>query len=408
MNLKQFIRRLGPGLLFAGAAIGVSHLVQSTRAGAEYGYGLLWALLAIHAAKYPFFQFAPRYTTATGESLVEGYRRIGKGLVVAYLILTLATMFTIQAAVTMVTAGLANYLFGISDSTFVWSAIVTVLTALFLIAGKYGWLDKAMKVIILVLTLSSLVAAILATKGEHPHLGGVFRLPENTAQIAFLIAFLGWMPAPLDVSVWQSLWAEEKQKELGGKFDTRQSIFDFNVGYAGTIITGILFMSLGALIMYGSGQTLAGKAGAFARQLIEMYTSRLGSGFGIVIAIAAFSTMFSTTLSALDASPRAVAKAFATLTDNKWLKNYYLWLVVLSAGTLWIIGYFVSGMAVMVKIATIISFLTAPFYAVANFILISSRHTPLQWRPSKALKIWSWAGIIFLVAFGVWYLKSLM
>ena len=50
------LEKLGPGLLFAGAAIGVSHLVQSTRAGADFGWGLLWGLLLINLFKYPFFQ----------------------------------------------------------------------------------------------------------------------------------------------------------------------------------------------------------------------------------------------------------------------------------------------------------------------------------------------------------------
>ena len=100
-------KRLGPGLLFAGAAIGVSHLVQSTRAGADFGLGLVWALLLVNLVKYPFFQFGPRYTLATGESLLEGYRRMGKGVLIVYYILNLGTMFTIQAAVTSVTAGIA-------------------------------------------------------------------------------------------------------------------------------------------------------------------------------------------------------------------------------------------------------------------------------------------------------------
>ena len=50
----KWTKRLGPGLLFAGAAIGVSHLVQSTRAGADFGWGLLWALLLANIMKYPF------------------------------------------------------------------------------------------------------------------------------------------------------------------------------------------------------------------------------------------------------------------------------------------------------------------------------------------------------------------
>ena len=45
------IKQLGPGLLFAGAAIGVSHLVQSTRAGADYGWGLLWVLIMANLFK---------------------------------------------------------------------------------------------------------------------------------------------------------------------------------------------------------------------------------------------------------------------------------------------------------------------------------------------------------------------
>ena len=66
----RWLAVLGPGILFASTAIGVSHLVQSTRAGAIAGFGLLWAVVAANLAKYPFFEFGSRYANATGESLV--------------------------------------------------------------------------------------------------------------------------------------------------------------------------------------------------------------------------------------------------------------------------------------------------------------------------------------------------
>ena len=103
--MKISLKKLGPGFLFAGAAIGVSHLVQSTRAGADFGFGLLWALLLINFVKYPFFEFGPRYANARGESLLMGYRKMGRPVIAAYFILTFATMFTIQTAVTIVTVG---------------------------------------------------------------------------------------------------------------------------------------------------------------------------------------------------------------------------------------------------------------------------------------------------------------
>ena len=75
--------------MFASACIGASHLVQSTRAGALAGFGLLWAILAANAAKYPFFEFGSRYASASGQSLIEGFRTLGRGASWLYLGLTL-------------------------------------------------------------------------------------------------------------------------------------------------------------------------------------------------------------------------------------------------------------------------------------------------------------------------------
>jgi len=212
------LKKLGPGLLFAGAAIGVSHLVQSTRAGADFGLGLLWALLLVNLFKYPFFQFGPRYASATGESLLEGYKKLGKGVLTAYFVITFATMFTIQTAVTIVTAGLASTLLGdfspivIGNMTIssiqIWTAIILLICLITLFVGKYKLLDKLIKVIILTLTISTLFAVAFALAKNNNSMSLVQKIPQGL-EVAFLIAFMGWMPAPLDISIWHSLWAVE-------------------------------------------------------------------------------------------------------------------------------------------------------------------------------------------------------
>jgi len=406
--MKKLFQSLGPGLLFAGAAIGVSHLVQSTRAGADFGFGLLWALLLVNLFKYPFFQFGPRYASATGESLIDGYRRLGKGVLWAYYILTFATMFTIQAAVTIVTAGLAAHLFGITSDLTTWSIIITVICLLILMLGKYKFLDNFIKVIIITLTLSTIVAVVIAFINADKSSSWQQVIPQGTVEITFLIAFLGWMPAPLDISAWHSLWALEKQKATVDDFTTKKALFDFNIGYVGTVFLGICFIALGALVMFGSGEQFSGSAGVFAQQLINLYTENLGKETSIFIGIAAFTTMFSTTLTTLDASPRAMAKSTALLFSQRKLRfNYIIWILLLALGTIIILGLFVDSMKQMVYVATILSFLTAPFYAIANFILISSKHTPKAWRPGLGLKILSYSGIIFLIGFSLWYLMNL-
>ncbi len=404
--MKFNLKKLGPGLLFAGAAIGVSHLVQSTKAGAEFGLGLIWALLLVNLFKYPFFQYGPRYASATGESLLDGYKKLGKGVLVAYFIITFATMFTIQTAVTIVTAGLASSLFGSFVSIEVWTVIILVICFSFLIIGKYKLLDNLIKIIIIILTISTLAAVGIALLDNSQSISFKQILPDNSLEIAFLIAFMGWMPAPLDISVWHSLWTIEKRKD-DKEFNTKSALFDFNIGYLSTIILGVGFVLLGTLVMHFSGESFSASAGVFSNQLIEMYTKSLGNWAYIIIGIAAFTTMFSTTLTTLDASPRAMHKTTQLLFNNNFKKGYIFWILTLAFGTIIIFFAFASEMGLLVKIATILSFLTAPFYAIINYKLISSKHTPKTWRPSLKLHVLSWSGIIFLIGFSIWFLTTL-
>lgn len=403
---KSFLLSLGPGLLFAGAAIGVSHLVQSTKAGAEFGFGLLWALLLVHLFKYPFFQFGPRYAAATGETLLDGYRKLGKGILIAYYILNFATMFTIQAAVTIVTAGLASQLFGVTNDLVLWSTFLMFISILFLVGGKYKWLDHLMKYIIIILTISTVIAVSVALSNTKEAFDVSQILPSGSVELTFLIAFLGWMPAPLDVSIWHSIWSVEKNKSLKIKTKREDAIFDFNVGYIGTLCLGICFVLLGALVMYKTGETFSNKGGVFASQLITLYTKNLGQFSYIFIAIAAFTTMFSTTITTLDASPRAMDKATNLLRGRESRYGYWFWIILLFIGTFLILKYYMDNMGILVKIATILSFLTAPFYAILNYTLLFGKYTPKKDRPGVYLKLLSIIGIVFLIAFSIWFLTS--
>jgi len=398
----SFIKKLGPGLLFAGAAIGVSHLVQSTKSGAEFGFGLLWALILCNFFKYPFFFFGTKYTHATRETLLDGYLKINKSVLIIYLILSIVTIFTIQAAVTIVTAGLAMELFGITENITYWAIIIVIFSVLLLIIGKYKLLDNLMKFIILILGISTVIALLSASFNSNLILNFRQIIPDNIEGVIFLAAFMGWMPAPLDISIWQSIWTREKMK-IDKKIEFSTVKFDFNVGYLTTVFLGLCFVGLGAYVMYQSGEKFSDSGGVFASQLINLYTSNLGENMMVFIAIAAFTTMFSTTITCLDASPRAMSKTLNLLKFNR-LNDYYSWLAILSIGTILIFIFFMSEMGGLVKIATVLSFITAPLYAIINYILVSSDLMPKKYRLSKWMKIYSISGIIFLLFFSIWYI----
>ena len=156
------LKYLGPGLLYAGAAIGVSHLVQSTRAGADFGLGMIWVIVLANLLKYPFFKMGPLYASYQKESLLHGYKNLGNWALWLFLILTVSTMFAVIAAITAVTAGLAENLIQLNLSIPYWSGFILLFSLLILILGKYSFLDRFIKGIIILLSLTTFLAFLMA------------------------------------------------------------------------------------------------------------------------------------------------------------------------------------------------------------------------------------------------------
>ena len=396
---------LGPGLLYAGAAIGVSHLVQSTRAGADFGYGLVWAILLANILKYPFFEFGPRYAASTGKSLLYGYKSIGNWALYLFLVLTFVSMFIIQSAVTVVTAGLASEISGFVIEPWLMSTVLLAICTAILLIGKYSVLDKTIKLIILTLSVSTIVALVAAFTGNNEQYQEYmvsFTFSEKS-HVLFLIALMGWMPAPLDISVWHSLWTTEKNNYQ--KSDLKSALLDFKIGYWGTLVLAICFVSLGALTIYGSGIELQNSGGAFAKQLIGIYTNNIGSWAYVIIAIAAFTTMLSTTLTCLDASPRVLAEGsslvIGSTKSNK--KLYFFWIGLLLVGTIIILAFYLTNMKALVDFATTMAFLSSPIIAILNYLVINGKTMPNENKPGILLKIVSWLGIIYFIGFSIYF-----
>lgn len=406
----SFLKVLGPGILMAGAAIGVSHIVQSTRAGADYGFSLLWVLALACLSKYPFMEFGARYTAATGKDLVTGYKSLGKYAYWSYFGINLGSMFIIQAAVTIVTAGLAEELFNFGWSPITWYVLVLLLCMVILLIGKYSGLDFTIKIIIVTLTIATLSAVIMAFfSGNLPR---VINHPApsywNIPGFIFVIAFMGWMPIPIDASVWYSLWAKEKTQVTGQKPSIKNTLVDFNVGYLSAAILGLLFLCLGALMMFGSGESFSTNSVTFSTQLIALYNNTLGGWSSTIIAIAAFATMFSTTLTVTDAYPRVMERFALDFTKSEKKKNnrffYKLSIFIIPVVSLFV--FFISGdnFTTIIDFSAGLSFIASAILAWLNYKLVTHKEFSKKLKPSKTYRIFSQICLWILVVFTLTYL----
>jgi len=410
---RIFLKVIGPGVLLAGAAIGVSHLVQATRAGAEFRFGLFPVLLIACATKYPFLEFGPRYAAATGRTLIEGYRDLGRWALWTAAVVTFGAMFIIMAGVTIVTAALATALFGsigVELGVTTWSAVILGACMVLLLIGRYPTLDLTMKLVMALLLVSTLAAVVAAV--ASPNVGTSDTEPPAwwvPAQFGFLLAFMGWMPIPIDSAIWHSIWTRERCKQTGHECTVRQARADFNFGYGLATVVAIIFLTLGALVMFGRGEAFASGGAGFAAQFIEIYTTTLGPWARPIISIAAFTTMLSTTLVVLDAFPRVMQRLVATLRAGVREPKpsghaYAAWVVVQAALGLTIIALLSGQLTRLVDLATTLSFLTAPILAYINYRVITGPTTPLHAQPRKTMRVFSICSMVFLAVFSAAYL----
>lgn len=416
-SLKQanLLKAIGPGILFASTAIGVSHLVQSTRAGANYGFDLLWIVLLANLLKYPFFEYGSRYANATNSSLIDGYDKIGRWMLWLYLIITIGSMFFVTAAVGAVTAGFLDNLLGISELLNV--QIIYTTLGLFigcmviLMIGKYSVLDKLIKIIGITLLLSTLLAFIL-TLIEGPAARTIDFVPPpvwSTESIAFIIALLGWMPTAVDLSTWNSLWTVERIKSSGYRPTLKETLIDFNFGYIISALLSVCFITMGAYLIYGTGAEMSNKSAVFANEVVHLYTASIGEWSYIIIAAAAFSIMFGTSIAVFDGYARALKRSAQLLffREKKSFvqkRLYQYSLLVVALGGFIIIWKFGKNLKFLVDLATTISFLIAPIIAVVNFRLVSKKYVSSEAVPPVWMKIISWLGIAFLTGFSICFL----
>lgn len=402
-NWRTKLKALGPGILMASAAVGGSHIVSSTQAGAIYGWQLALVILLINIFKYPFFRFGSQYTMENDKSLIEGYAEKGKGWLAFFFVLNIFSAIVNTAGVGILCAAILYNIFpngfGLSISQLT-TIIIVIIWAMLLIGG-YKFLDSLAKWVMTALTIATVVAVVIALF-KHREYAPDFEAPTPWRMVAlpFIVSLMGWMPCPIEISAINSMWSVEKRKQV--KMSEADAIFDFNTGYIGTAILALIFCALGALIQFGSGEEVQSASAAYIAQFVNMYASVLGEWSRFLITLIAFLCIFGTVITVIDGYSRANNEALRLLLDKKEAsqKALYGWMTLTAVIGLVIVYLFAGNVATMLRFAMIASFITTPFFAYLNYSLVNNKeHQVKPW-----LKRLSIIGLVYLFGFALFFI----
>lgn len=402
--MRGWIARLGPGLMLAAAAVGVSHLVQSTRAGADFGLSFVWLVVLISILKYPAFRFAVDYASLTNHSLVYAYSKLGRVPNYWLLVGFAVDMFIATAAVSLVTAGLLISVLGLPFSGPQVAIAVVVVSALLLVNGKYARAERLIKILVFAFSGLALLAMVLAL----PRLGTDGRdlfaaLTPSRSLGVFIIAIAGWMPMPMTGSIFISMWAREKKASGGDAIDHRSAIVDLRFGWILTIVLAVSFMIMGTAILFQTDRAVPASAGAFATELLSIFTTIIGDWSYPVIALAAVAVMWSTVLALMDAVPRVTSRLVDCMRghEDSPQTRYAAVLTIQVTGVILILLMLLGSFNAFIDFATSAGFITAPALAYYNYRALTKAGETTGYRPTALLVAWHWTGFVVLAGFAL-------
>lgn len=325
----------------------------------------------------------------------------------AFFILNIFAAVVNTAAVLLLCASILKFVlplpetvFGIKDVTFLCWAVLVVCMVM-LLAGKYAALDTASKIIMAALTVTTVIAVVIAAQRgavAPPDFQG--ESPWNLAALGFIVALMGWMPAPIEISAITSMWVAAKKQIRN--ISKQDGLFDFDVGYIGTAILALIFLALGALVQYGSGQAVESVGGKYIAQFINMYASTIGDWSRWMVAFIAFACMFGTTITVIDGYSRTNVESLRILSKQSGFSSRALsaWIILTSLAGMLVILAFATALGPMLKFAMIASFVTTPVFAWLNLSLVRSGEHKVQ----SGLMWLAWIGLFYLSAFALLFL----
>ncbi len=393
-------RLVGPGIVVAATGVGAGDLVATLVAGARFGYALVWAAVIGCIVKIALAEATGRYHLATGSTILEGWRSLGRWTSWYFGIYIILWGFVYGGTAMSATALPLSALFPGVLPFWAWGGLSGLLGAAFVLLNRYAILEAAMKLFIGIMFVVVVGLAILVVPDFGAAVGGLVpRLPDGS--VIFTLGLIGGVGGTITLAAY-GYWINAK----GWQTTTWMGMmrFDNRVAYIVTGIFVVAMLIVGAELLHAAQISLAGGD----RGLLDL-EAVLAERFGPRVATIFLIGFVATTFSSILGVWHGVSLLFADFVRNlrgthargdrtglatsPAFRFYVLWLtfppmILLTLGQPFalIIAYGAFGAFFM------------PFLALTLIWLLNGRSVPGEWRSGwLSNTLLALASILFIV-----------
>lgn len=378
---------IGPGLVVAATGIGAGDLVATLVAGSRYGYALLWAAVLGVLVKIALVEGAGRWTLATGRTIFDGWRSLGRWATVYFGIYIVVWGLSYGAAAMSSTALPLAALF--PQVPLLWFAIASgVVGAAIVWLGRYKAFEYVIAVLVGLMFLTVVGAAVVTV----PNLGEILRglvprIPDGS--VFYTLGLAGGVGGTITLAAY-GYWLQEK----GWRTPRWMKVMRIDNAMA-YVISGVFVISMlvvGAELLHASGLAIADGEGGLV-DLADVLAERYGPFMAPLFLVGFWASSFSSILgvwngvSLMFADFVATARGLAADDPRRragglYYRGYILWLTFPPMLLL-----LLDRPIALVVVYGVLGSLFMPFLAVTLLFLLNSRAVPERWRNRAWLNV---------------------
>lgn len=402
VDKAQKYKIIGPGLVVAATGIGAPDLVATLVAGSKYGYALMWTIVAGVIMKIVLVEGAGRYNLATGRTMFEGWRTLGRWTSIYFGPYILIWGFVYGATAMSSAAMPLAVLFPVLP-LWGWAIIMGLLGFSLVWLGKYEAIEKITAGLVGLMFIL-IVGLAIYTLPNLPELfkGLIPMIPSGA--VTYTLALAGSVGGTITLAAY-GYWLREKG--WGSPRFMRVMQLDNTVAY---VISGIFVAAtlvLGVEVLYSAGVAVSsGDKGLLdlANVLHERYGVAIGNLFLIGFWAASFSSivgvwsgvslMFADFWGNMRHKPTGHPD---TLTGGKYFRFYVLWLTFPPMLLL-----FLDRPIFLILLYGVLGALFMPFLAVTLLWILNTRRVPEKWRNGWFTNITLAICAVLFIALGIY------
>ena len=293
----KWVKDIGPGVLIAAAFIGPGTVTLCTIAGVSYGYSLIWAIILSIFATIFLQELSLRIGLATKMNVAEVIRKSVKSVFLNRFLLILIVSSILIGNAAYEAGNITGASLGISG-IINYEAInniplfIGIIAFVILYQGNYKIIERSLIILVLLMSLSFFLTAIITRPDISALLAGIFTPKVNEKSILIVLGLIGTTVVPYNIFLHSSLVIEkwDSIKELKtARIESFISIFLGGIVSLSIIVTAaslntqdvdsIIDLAKGLEPLYGKFAIYFLGIGLFASGITSSITAPLAASY---------------------------------------------------------------------------------------------------------------------------------